>query len=189
MTRLRELTSLPILRFKYLNRTSPTNQTRKLIHRLSIICTKKSDSTNLQTQIDNQKCMKSYASVLKSNEKRQQSSNTKCNDWLSRDHYNKETKPDTGYPPVRGKRRTKQIVLANIKAQGTSFEDVKTDIIAWCTKKNVNVSDIICLCRHSDRRFPTFEIRANIDFDDYEKTKKPNFWPNNITVRDWNART
>lgn len=154
-----------------------------------MICTKKSDGTNLQTQIDNQKCMKSYASVLKSNEKRQQSSNTKCNDWLSGDHYNKETKPDTGYPPVRGKRRTKQIVLGNIKALETSFEKVKTEIITWCTEKNVNVSDIFCLRRYSKRRFPTFVIRAKIDFDDYEKTKEPNFWPKNITVRDWNART
>lgn len=162
---------------------------KEIVPSPSIICTKKSDGTNLQTQIDNQKCMKSYASVLKSNVTRQQSSNTKCNDLLSRDHFNKETKPDTGYPPVRGKRRTKQIVLANIKAQRKSFEDVKTEIIALCTKKNVNVSDITCLRHHSERRHPTFVIRAKIDFDDYEKAKEPNFWPNNITVRDWKVRT
>lgn len=159
----------------------------------SMIQTKKSDKTNLQTNIDNQNSIKSYASALTSIEKseaRRESEKTERSDWLSRKYHNKDTKSAfTGYTFVRGKRRTQRIVLANIKARGSSFEDVKTEIIKWCEDRGVNVSGIFLLAHHSARKFPTFVIRANIDVDDYEKTQTQDFWPDTISVRDWIVRT
>lgn len=121
---------------------------------------------------------------------RRESENTERSDWLSRKYHNKDKKSAfTGYTFVRGKRRTQRIVLANIKARGSSFEDVKTEIIKWCEDRGANVFGIFLLAHHSARKFPTFVIRANIDVDDYEKTQTPDFWPDTISVRDWIVRT
>ena len=95
----------------------------------------------------------------------------------------------TGYKFVH-RRRTpiKRVVLANIKARGTSFETVKADLIEWCESRNVRASGIFLLAHHSERKLPTFVIRANIDATDYEKTCEPNFWPDSISVREWIIR-
>uniref|UniRef100_K1R942 Uncharacterized protein n=1 Tax=Magallana gigas TaxID=29159 RepID=K1R942_MAGGI len=123
----------------------------------SMIETKKADKTNLQTNINNQNSIKSYASALTTIEKseaRRESENTERSDWLSRKYPNKDTKSAfTGYTFVRGKRRTQRIVLANIKARGSSFEDVKTEIIKWCEDRGVNVSGIFLLV-HRQGNFP-----------------------------------
>lgn len=125
---------------------------------------------------------------MKKSEARLESENTENSDWLSRKYHKKDTKSVfTGYTFVRGKRRT--IVPANIKAWGSSFEDVKTEIIKWCKDKDVNVSGVFLLAHPSERKFPTFVIRANIDIDDYEKIQNPGFWPDTIYVKDLIVRT
>jgi hypothetical protein len=95
----------------------------------------------------------------------------------------------TGYTFVRKKRPpSRRVVLANIKARDTTFERVKSDIVDWCGKKNVNVFGIFLLAHHSKRKFPTFVIRANIAEIDYTKTQEPDFWPETISARDWIVR-
>lgn len=57
----------------------------------------------------------------------------------------------TGYTFVRGRRRTKQIFLANIKARGALLKEVKTDIRKRCKDRDVNVTGIFPLAHHSAR--------------------------------------
>lgn len=81
----------------------------------SMMRTKKSDKTNLQTQIDNQNSIKSYASALTSiekNEARLESENTERSDWLSRKYHKNTKSVSTGYTFARSKRRTRRIVLS-----------------------------------------------------------------------------
>lgn len=95
----------------------------------------------------------------------------------------------TGYTFVRGKRSpSRRVVLANIKARDTTFERVKSDIIDWCKSKDVDIFGIFLLAHHSERKFPTFVIRANIAENDYSKTHESDFWPDTISVRDWIVR-
>lgn len=141
-------------------------------------------------QKENQNNKKTYARILTSSAKtpsvNDSERNTDHNVWISKEHYSEEKKSHfTGYTFVRGKHRTKPIVLANIKARGTIFEEVKTDIMKWCEERNVSISGIFLLAHHSERKFPTFVIRANIDSDDYEKTQNAAFWPETISVREW----
>lgn len=51
----------------------------------------------------------------------------------------------TGYTFVRGRRRTKQFFLDNIKARGALLEEVKTDIRKRCKDRDVNVTGIFPL--------------------------------------------
>lgn len=87
----------------------------------------------------------------------------------------------TDYTFVNDRRRTKRIVLDNIKAREVLVEDVKTDIRKWYEDKDKNVTGIFPLAHHSARGFPTFVIHANIDVDDdddddgYEKPQNSDF--------------
>lgn len=56
-----------------------------------------------------------------------------------------------GYTFVRGRRRTKQIFLANIKARGGLLEEVKTYIRKRCKDRDVIVTGIFPLAHHSAR--------------------------------------
>lgn len=56
-----------------------------------------------------------------------------------------------GYTFVRGRRRTKHIFLANIKARGALLEEVKTYIRKRCKDRDVNVTGIFPLAHHSAR--------------------------------------
>ncbi|XP_056003451.1 paramyosin-like [Ostrea edulis] len=133
------------------------------------------ESEKVENQKENFNMTKTYANALASLEG-------------NSDNLAGTTTSFTSYTFVRNKRRTKRIVLANIKARDTTYEDVKADIEEWCENKDVNVSSIFLLAHHSARRFPTFVIRANIAEDDYEKTQDPDFWPDTISDRDWIIR-
>lgn len=98
--------------------------------------------------------------------------------WILKENYNKEKKSHfTGYTFVCG---THRIVLGNIKARGTTFEEVKTDIMKWYEDGNVSISGIFLLAHHSERKSPKFDKRAKIDFAEYEKAQNTAFWPENI---------
>ena len=83
---------------------------------------------------------------------------------------------------------SRRVVISNIKADHTSFENVQKDIINYCFKRNVRVTHVHLLRHHSERRYPTFVVRVNIDGRDYSKTQCETFWPESVRVRDWIAR-
>lgn len=143
------------------------------------------DDSNLQNQ------RTTYASVA-SSKRVESAQNYYKKENINRVHKKQENPRSkstfTGYTFVRGKRKSRRIVLANIKARGTSYEEVKDDIKEWCDHRDVNIHGIYLLAHHSKRKFPTFVIRANIDEDDYDKTQESDFWPETISVRDWIAR-
>lgn len=56
-----------------------------------------------------------------------------------------------GYTFVRGRRRTKQFFLDNIKAREALLEEVKTDIRKRCKDRDVNVTGIFPLAHQSAR--------------------------------------
>lgn len=55
----------------------------------------------------------------------------------------------TDYTFVNDRRRTKRIVLDNIKPREVLVEDVKTDIREWYEDKDKNVTGIFPLAHHS----------------------------------------
>lgn len=136
-------------------------------------------------QKENQNNSKAYASILLSSEKSPSDEyskrNAEHNVWILKENYSKEKKSHfKGYTFVCGTHRTKRIVLAKIKARGTTFEEVKTDIMKWYEDGNVSISGIFLLAHHSERKSPKFVKRANIDFAEYEKAQNTALWPETI---------
>lgn len=87
-------------------------------------------------QKENQNNSKTYTSILISSEKSPSDDDSKRkaehNVWILKKNYSKEKKSYcTDYTFVCGTHRTKRIVLVKIKARGTTFEEVKTDIMKW----------------------------------------------------------
>lgn len=89
----------------------------------------------------------------------------------------------TDYTFVNGRRRTKRIVLDNIKPREVLVEDVKTDIREWYEDKDKNVTVwYISSCSPFSKRNPHFCNPWNIDVDDdddddgYEKPQNSDFW-------------